>query len=114
MLRLLQPDDRQATGTAWRQPTQVGRELRVRWKRPDGSWIWTEHRTVPIHDESGELVAVEGIARDVTEQARTEAELRESERLSGSVLESIVGPTVVLDATGTIIRANAVWDEYMS
>lgn len=113
MSRLLHPDDREAAAVAVRDPVGAGRQLRVRWKRPDGTWGWTEHRTVPIFDHDGALVASEGIARDVTEQVRAETELRESERLSGSVLESIAGPTVVLDATGTIVRANRVWDEYM-
>ncbi len=112
MSRILHPDDRQAALKALRDPIGAGRQLRVRWRRQDGTWVWTEHRTVPIFDENGHLVAAEGIARDVTEQVRAETELRESEHLSSSVLESIVAPTVVLDGSGTIIRTNAAWDSY--
>ena len=47
-----------------------GWEVEVR--RKDGSVIWVEQRLTLVTDESGEIVAVEGIARDVT--ARREAE----------------------------------------
>jgi len=113
MRGLLHPDDREAALKLLGEPIGTGRQLRLRWKHRDGRWVWTEHRTVPIFDEHGNLAAAEGIARDVTDQVRAETELRESERLSNSVLESIAGPTVVLDATGTIIRTNPAWDTYM-
>ncbi|MDD1716482.1 MAG: PAS domain S-box protein [Methanolinea sp.] len=48
----------------------------LRWIRKDGKVIWTEQRNVLIHDESGRLVAIEGIARDVTERILATQELR--------------------------------------
>jgi PAS domain S-box-containing protein len=39
----------------------------LRWKRKDGRIIWVEQRNVPIKDSEGNLIAVEGIRRDVTE-----------------------------------------------
>lgn len=42
-------------------------QITLRWKHKDGHTIWTDQRNVPIFDESGRLVAIEGIARDVTE-----------------------------------------------
>jgi PAS domain S-box-containing protein len=47
-----------------------------RWVRRDGDEIFLEMRTVPIFDATGNLVAIEGIGRDVTEQSRREEELR--------------------------------------
>jgi diguanylate cyclase (GGDEF)-like protein/PAS domain S-box-containing protein len=47
----------------------------LRSKHRDGSEIWLEHRIVGIRDASGTLVAVEGIARDVTERKRFEEQL---------------------------------------
>ena len=46
----------------------------------DGSRIWVEEIIVPVHDEAGNLVAVEGIARDITGR-------KESERALLSVIE---------------------------
>jgi signal transduction histidine kinase len=52
----------------------------LRWIARDGSTVWTEHRTTPVLDDAGDLVAIEGIVRDVTERVRAEETLRESFR----------------------------------
>jgi PAS domain S-box-containing protein len=49
-----------------------------RWVRRDGTIIWTEQRTVPVFDDDGRLLLVEGIARDVTERKRAEALLEKA------------------------------------
>jgi PAS domain S-box-containing protein len=41
--------------------------LVVRWVRKDGRPIWVEQRTTSVRNEDGELVAVEGIARAITD-----------------------------------------------
>jgi PAS domain S-box-containing protein len=38
----------------------------IRWVRSDGRTRWTEHRVTAVRDTSGQLVAIEGSARDVT------------------------------------------------
>lgn len=38
----------------------------LRYIRKDGGIIWVEQRNVPIYDETGAIVAIEGIARDIT------------------------------------------------
>lgn len=48
----------------------------LRWVRKDGTVIWTEQRNILIHDESGRIVAMEGIARDVTERVLAAQEIR--------------------------------------
>jgi PAS domain S-box-containing protein len=47
--------------------------------RKDGSTIWVEERLTPVL-EDGHLVAVEGIARDITARRRAEALLAEREQ----------------------------------
>ena len=41
-------------------------------RRTDGTLVWVSHRLSLVHDDSGVLVAVEGIVRDVTERKRAE------------------------------------------
>lgn len=43
--------------------------------RKDGRELWIEQRNTPIYDESGLLIAVEGIARDITEIKKAEKEI---------------------------------------
>ncbi|MCX8160746.1 MAG: PAS domain S-box protein [Candidatus Saccharicenans sp.] len=59
---------------------QVGQPVVLRWRKKDGTIIWTEQINVPIYDESGQLVAIEGIARDITERKLAEEALKQSLR----------------------------------
>jgi len=46
---------------------EFGRPLVVRCLHKDGSTIWIEHRCLPIYDPAENLIAIEGIAREVSE-----------------------------------------------
>jgi PAS domain S-box-containing protein len=74
--KIVHPDDKHilldlSAGTA-----AFDKPIVLRWVRKDGSVLWCEQRNVPIFDESGELIAIEGIARDVTEQKNIEERLK--------------------------------------
>jgi diguanylate cyclase (GGDEF)-like protein/PAS domain S-box-containing protein len=47
----------------------------LRSQHKDGSEVWLEHRIVGVRDPGGTLVAIEGIARDVTERKQFEEQL---------------------------------------
>jgi len=53
---------------ALKHPSDSGEPLTVRWARKDGTMTWTSQQLVPIYDSEGNLVAIEGIVRDVTER----------------------------------------------
>jgi len=72
------PDDRHLVETA-SDPTNVAPVAILRWIHPDGRIVHAEHRRVPVYDDAGQLVAIEGIARDVTEFVEGQRRLRESE-----------------------------------
>jgi signal transduction histidine kinase len=60
--------------------SSVGSPVTVRWVHTDGQVVVAEHRRVPVLDPlTGKLVAIEGIARDVTELALTQQQLRSSQ-----------------------------------
>lgn len=56
------------------------------WKHADGRTLWMEHRRTPIRDETGRLVAVVGVAKDVTRQKL----LEEQERQHAGLLFALV------------------------
>lgn len=51
----------------------------LRWLHADGTTVWAEHRRRRVYDETGRVVAVEGIARDVTGLVESQQRLRDSE-----------------------------------
>ena len=71
----LHPADRAMLETMSWTSDSLREPIRLRWIREDGSILWTEMRTTAIHDDEGNLVAVEGIARDITQQIALEQEL---------------------------------------
>src|SRR5207247_8801683 len=62
----------------------------------------TEAVSIAIHDDDGKLVAIEGIARDITERKRAEEELA---RLA-AIVEYSTDAIVALDLAGTIVTWN--------
>ncbi len=83
-LKLVHPEDRPLLERTNRGEIDPAVPLVLRWIRKDGVVIWTEQVNTPILDGSGNLVAIEGIARDITERRRAEEELAQAnERLRG-------------------------------
>jgi PAS domain S-box-containing protein len=60
----------------------------LRWRHKDGHTVWTEMRVVPILDEHGDVVAIEGVNRDVSERAQVEEALRLREAELASIFRS--------------------------
>jgi PAS domain S-box-containing protein len=82
---VMEPEDRGAVEASWRSPNPP--PLIVRWRRRDDGIAWTEQRAVGVRDDSGRVIAVEGILRDVTsrvladqERERLDRELRQADR----------------------------------
>ena len=49
------------------------------WEHPDGRVVWTEDRCRPVRSARGRVVAIEGVARDVTQRLDAERALTQSE-----------------------------------
>jgi PAS domain S-box-containing protein len=68
-----------------RGETSMPYELRVQTR--NGKYLWGEFVISPLHD-NGELIAVLGIARDITRRKEAEDALRRSEMWLGTVFEA--------------------------
>ena len=100
------PDDRPILEQAAQGKLDPRQPLTLRWVRKDGSVVWTEQRNVNVHNEAGELVAIEGVARDITARKQAESNLQESEqRFRATYEQAAVGIAhVALD--GAWLRVN--------
>ena len=86
VLSIVHPDDRallagsiDALGGS--DPSRLRRTLLLRWIHRDGRVVWAEHQRVPVFDQHGRWIAVEGIARDVTDRVEADRRLSDNESL---------------------------------
>jgi PAS domain S-box-containing protein len=77
-LKLVHPDDRDRFMAYLLDPTPG--PILLRWIRKEGAVVWTEQQNELVRDAAGQPVAIQGIARDVTERMAAEAALRGAER----------------------------------
>lgn len=73
-VRIVHPDDRDRAREL-REGSQ-GRTVVLRWLRRDGVPVWTEHCVTAFLDAGGEVEAIEGVARDISERKRAEERMR--------------------------------------
>jgi diguanylate cyclase (GGDEF)-like protein/PAS domain S-box-containing protein len=73
----------------------------------DGQKGWVDNRKYPIKDDTGQIIGLFGIARDITEQRQTEIALRESEikfhSLYDSMTEGVALHELIFDRNGNAI-----------
>jgi PAS domain S-box-containing protein len=77
--RAVHPDDVHLLTETLQDPARLKDSVMLRWMHRDGRVVFAEHRRVPVFDAAGNVVAIEGIARDSTIRVQTQQRLRESE-----------------------------------
>ncbi len=92
-LRIVHRDDRPLLAEAMMGGVATPHLLRFR--RKDGSLVWTEQRTVAVYDDSGGLLAVEGFVREIPDPTAV-ADARV--RVVGPVRIDLVERRVLVDA----------------
>src|SRR5215207_1930337 len=85
-LSIVHPDDRALIAGAidaagGSDPSKLRRTMLVRWIHRDGRIVWAEHQRVPVFDRQGRWIAVEAVARDVTDRVEANRRLADSESL---------------------------------
>jgi PAS domain S-box-containing protein len=100
------PEDRPSLMNLFQATEAQDSALTLRWMRKDGRIIWTEQRNRLIYDDAGNVIAIEGIARDVTERKVAEAISRESESRFRAVFDNTAIGITLADAQGRFIEAN--------
>ena len=78
----------------------------MRYRHKDGTYIWLEQRAVAVRDKTGNVIAVESISRDITEQMASKLALQESEDKYRTIFESANDIFMLIDREGRIIDVN--------
>ena len=79
IVRTIHADDRSTLLSCLANADYSARQLR--WLHKNGEVRWLDHRNAPIFDDAGALIAVEGAARDVTDQQQLEEQLEVAQRM---------------------------------
>ncbi len=101
-LELIDVEDQIRLGAVMMTPSEFREPLEMRWRRKDGSYVWSEQRHIPIYDEEGRCVTIVGITRDITRRRQADEQFR---KLSSAVEQSSVSITII-DAEGYIEYVN--------
>ncbi len=107
-LKLVHPDDRHIIEKLLDGTIGQGVAATIRWIKKDGTVIWTEQRNTPRLDEEGELCAIEGIARDITEQKQIEETLKKSEESARALLNATTESAFLMEPDGTFVDMNEI------
>jgi PAS domain S-box-containing protein len=75
-------------------------------RRKDGTLIDVSLTVSPVRDRAGRIIGASKIARDISDQKRTEAALRDSERRLQDLLAAIPAAIYTTDAAGKITYYN--------
>jgi PAS domain S-box-containing protein len=62
---IIHPDDRLLLEEHVELGPTSSAPIVLRWRRKDGRIVWAEHREAAVRDQAGNLVAIEGVAREI-------------------------------------------------
>jgi PAS domain S-box-containing protein len=98
LFRTVHPDDLSKLRTLL-QDRDTGPVV-LRWLDDKGRIIWIELQSTPVRNEQKELVALEGIIRDITGRIHIEAQARQLQRHYALILEAVGEGVFGLDQEG--------------
>jgi PAS domain S-box-containing protein len=105
--KIVHPDDRYLLEKVGEEPGKLREPITLRWVGKDGKITWTEQKNVPLFNKKGQLIAIEGIARDVTWRKLQEEEIK---KLSKGIEQSPV-LVMITDTKGNIDYVNQKFTE---
>ncbi len=105
-IKIVHPEDRHILEKIARGEQDYEKPILLRWIKKNGEILWTEQYNTPLFDKDGRLIAIEGIARDVTERKRMEERIKLQTRYFEGLFESSPLAIAIVDKDGKIIRIN--------
>ncbi len=76
--KTIHPDDRFSLNDYIQHPEKYPKKLVLRHVHKDGHLVWLETHNIPVRDETGQLVAIECMSKDISNQVQLEQQLKEA------------------------------------
>lgn len=102
--KIVHPDDRPALIAAIARQTTG--PVRLRWMHKDDGAVWIEVNATAVRNRKGEVVGLEGVARDVSDRVAAEERVKSGESMLRAVMRAARDPVLVIDRRGTVVSAN--------
>lgn len=80
VFNIVHPDDTKIQAGKVNKCSDFSKVFCVRFMHKNGYYVWIEDHIVPVFNESGELLYISGISRDITERKKLEEKLQEQKR----------------------------------
>lgn len=113
---VIHPDDAGRLFSYWQDCLASGERVDVeaRMRRYDGTYRWFLFRANPLRDENGTIVKWYGTNIDIEDRKNADEALRESERYSRLIVDTIPGMIALFAPDGELNGANHQLLEYFS
>jgi len=104
---IIHPDDLYLISASRQFPVT----LRV--KHKNGHLNWVEMNDVLIYDQAGNIEAVEGVIRDVTERKKMEQEMANRLQFGQQLIDTIPSPVYYKDVNGLYMGCNVAFEKQL-
>ncbi|MDF9797269.1 PAS domain S-box-containing protein [Catalinimonas alkaloidigena] len=111
---LVHPDDLDKSLIAYKGALETGNEFIIenRLKRHDGHYRWHLNRSIPIQNETGEVILCVGTSTDIHEQKLLTQQLLESEQYFRMMADNVPAMIWVTDPDGQCTYLNKQWYDF--
>lgn len=109
---IVHPDDKKVIEKLGIITENLEKPITLRWIKKNGTLIWIEQQNVYMFNSNGQLYAIEGVARDISERVKVNEQLRDLQQMAQATLDSISANICVVNDKGIILSINKSWEEF--